>query len=839
MAELTKPQYSNQKLYPSDRKVYQVQPERSDFARPSNIPNQSLTASRVFDSLAKSLDNFHGLYQQSENTANQLQARQVINNKLAHNANLKEMLTLHLPETDFQNIKLKDVIKKVRTIDGQGNSELFIGKNGEHNISIMSMPEGLSPEVEAMVEETFIREDTGFIGSLISQVGAVQQEQSTLILAQAEQEYKTGLFHDYANNGRYQGRQEAEKRRQILLSEITKLAETNSYNATEIRDKREKTVQMMLQAEFDYMYGREGVEGGRTAEQTRRDVLRRAEKGKFDFVTQNGKTIKLNPDYYQNRLYTTTEKHRQQKINEAESDEIDQQSLNLQNELKRIVEKGEITLESVFNNTYNDIVKHGEYDKIPRSQIFKMLHDRQLELLRKDASEEKIENASELQDQLSIMRSKLSTDKGYKENIKNYATLQNGKWEPKDIKTLKGLYGESFRKSHVRDMITAYDIGVTKNEKILKLAIEKDSVKSFISEQEARISAGAEGTANVLDDFANGKFNKKTGEVTYLLDEDKIQKGQPGYHRIQSLLKDSDFPEATEKQILATKKSILSTIINSAANNSRKLNEALLKEQKGQEVFEKDMTMRMDSITTDYINSLDAMIKNGDNQFLERTKPWDNKAPNLVQLNRITAYKSTLDRITDLVQNKKTYNLEDLKKIISDLNQYKLNGMPLGEEKNALLTRYTNVVSNHLESYFDNINNNPRATGFAETNQEAYFKENGKYDMGAYQNWLRKKGKEYSRATVISDETKEKIKNLNNINQEDATTDFHNLWNVLNMYGEPLSWGNDMAYKNIFNELPEKFKIDFNNMVTAKGVLNFDNFKASWSRGKDDVKGMK
>ena len=838
MATIEKPQYHNPKQYPQDRRVYQVTPAREEFTRPSNIPNQQLTASKVFDSLAKSVDNFQGLYQQSENTANQLQAREVINNKLAHNANLKEMLKLHLPETDFQNIKLKDVIEKVRTIDGQGNSELFIGKNGEHNISIMSMPEGLSPEVEEMVEETFIREDTGFIESLISQVGSVQQEQSTLILSQAEQEYKTGLFHDYANNGRYQGRQEAEKRRQILLNEITRLAETNSWNATEIRDKREKTVQMMLQAEFDWMYQREGVEGGKTAEQTRRDVLRNAEKGGFNFVTQNGATIRLNPDYYQNRLYTTTEKHRQQKIDKVESDEIDQQRLNLQNELKRIVEKGEINLESVFNNTYNDLIKHGEYDKIPRSQIFKMLHDRQLELLRKDASEEKLEDASQLEDQLSIMRSKLSTDKGYKENIKNYANLKNGKWEPKDKEILKELYGKSFRKSHVRDMITAYDIGVTKNEKILKLAIEKDSVKSFISEQEARISAGAEGTANVLEDFAVGKINKKTGEVTYLLDEDKIQKGQPGYHKIQSLLNASEFPEATEKQILATKKSILSQIINSAANNSRRLNEALLKEQKGQEVSERDMTMRMDSITTDYINSLDAMVKNGDNQFLERTKPWDNKAPNLVQLNRITAYKSTLDRITDLVQNKKTYDLQELRKVTNDLNSYKLNGVPLSKEKNALLTRYINVVSNHLEKYYDDIDNRPRATGFGETNQEAYFKENGKYDMEAYQNWLRKKGKNDKRAIVISDETKEKIKNLNNINREDATTDFNSLYGTLSMYGEPFSWGYEMAHKNIFQELPEKFKIDFNNMITGKGVLNVDNFKASWLRDKDDVKGM-
>jgi len=74
MATIEKPQYHNPKQYPQDRRVYQVTPAREEFTRPSNIPNQQLTASKVFDSLAKSVDNFQGLYQQSENTANQLQA---------------------------------------------------------------------------------------------------------------------------------------------------------------------------------------------------------------------------------------------------------------------------------------------------------------------------------------------------------------------------------------------------------------------------------------------------------------------------------------------------------------------------------------------------------------------------------------------------------------------------------------------------------------------------------------------------------------------------------------------------------------------------------------------
>jgi len=64
------------------------------------------------------------------------------------------------------------------------------------------------------------------------------------------------------------------------------------------------------------------------------------------------------------------------------------------------------------------------------------------------------------------------------------------------------------------------------------------------------------------------------------------------------------------------------------------------------------------------------------------------------------------------------------------------------------------------------------------------------------------------------------------------------LYGALSMYGEPLTWGYEMAYKNIMNELPEKFMIDFDNMVTGKGRLNLSNFRSSWSRGKEDIRGI-
>ena len=99
MAELTKPQYSNPKSYPSDRKVYPITSARTDFNRPSEVPDQMFAVANVFKALGEGIDNYQTLYKQSEDTANQLQARDLINQKIKHTANLKELLALHLPNT--------------------------------------------------------------------------------------------------------------------------------------------------------------------------------------------------------------------------------------------------------------------------------------------------------------------------------------------------------------------------------------------------------------------------------------------------------------------------------------------------------------------------------------------------------------------------------------------------------------------------------------------------------------------------------------------------------------------------------------------------------------------
>ena len=206
MAELTKPQYSNPKSYPSDRKIYQVQPARSDFARPSEVPDQMFAVANVFKALGEGIDNYQTLYKESQDTANQLQARDIINQKIKHTAKQDELLAIHLPHTKYQDLGVEDALKKLRTMDLEGRSDYNVGANNEQNISLWQIQEDWNPEVKAMVSDTFIRQDVNFMKSLMGRLNSVQSEHATLILSNLEADYKTGLSRDYyTTNTRSEG----------------------------------------------------------------------------------------------------------------------------------------------------------------------------------------------------------------------------------------------------------------------------------------------------------------------------------------------------------------------------------------------------------------------------------------------------------------------------------------------------------------------------------------------------------------------------------------------------------------------------------------------------------
>ena len=499
MAELTKPQYQSNRS-----QVYNVAPAQEQYRGPDPDAGQvDMSNAKIFESLLDGMDVFAEIYKESENTANQLQARDLIVQKTKHTQNLKEMLALHLPDTKYEDLKLADVLSKVRTMDSEGRSDLNIGATNEHNISIMQLPENISPQVKAMIEETFIRQDVDFMTSLMGHVEKVQSEQATLILSNYEADFKAGLFRDYhTTNTRSEGNALAVPRLKTLFAEIDALAKTNSWTGLEIEAKKQSAGQIMLQHEFDQSYFREG-NSSRTSEQIRKDVIKYAKKGDFHYLNEKNEKVYLDPTYYKDRVFNHAEQERINNINTREHDKLERQKVNLSRAIRKRVHEGNFALEPF----YRELIENDEYSEIEKDHIFNRLHAEEIRVLNEDATDDEKELNNRLLNKLSIITGELGSDSEFEKNISKYATksTKTGKWEPKSRDELRELTDlPNFEQRHIRDYITVYNQGQVKNATLLKAAKNSSLTKEFVDVQMQRFKS-VTGIASFFQDFAEDK----------------------------------------------------------------------------------------------------------------------------------------------------------------------------------------------------------------------------------------------------------------------------------------------------------------------------------------------
>lgn len=850
MAQIQKPDYSK---ITSRSQVYNVRPQQEAYrGADPNAGQVDLSTGQIFDKLVDSIGNFTELHLRSEQTANQLQARDIINKKIKHTQNLKELLFLHLPNTKYQDLKLGDVLSKVRKMDLEGKSDLNIGATNEHNISIMQLPENLNSEVKAMVEDTFIKQDSDFLSSLMGQVENVQSEQTALIMSKYESDFKTGIYQDFHTaKNRYDGFQAANNRRLTLNAEIDALAKTNSWSSLEIADKKRSAGQLMLQQDFNSSFYREGT-ADRTEKELRNDVLEMAKRGDFNYVDETGATVKLNPDFYSARQFTNQEQNRQLKINTKENDIIESQKLELVKRIRKITKEGKINLDSVLGNTFTELTKDGQLNKLSKSEIFKILHNEELIIIKKGASNADNLAINKLQEELSILRSKLSTDKKFEANISEYADkvyvdskpdkkqgtrkIWNGKYKPKSTKDLKEKYGDKFEQRHIREVITAYESGKAKNQEMFNITMGDSQVKQFITDQEQRIGSGATGVATFLQDIATATVSAN-GEVTYFLDEDKLAPGTPMGTRLRNAGIDisARFPDASPQNVIATKKHILQKLINSASKESKRIHDALLKKQIGEKVTPTELTSRLDRIAGNYHTSLEAMKAQGNEALGKRVGPWKNKKPNEAQLNTVLAFTGVLDRITDHAQDKGKYNIDELERHKNELRKGKINGVSIDKRYSSSISAYAQRVATELENRQIELLKDGRNIGFEETKQKDFLQNTGKYDMQKFFTWADKKGLNTNSIEIISSVEKELITGLHTSpNLQEAYGKFLSLLPTLNQYGTMGSRGYDVALQNIMDNLPRPYRHDFKFLVKG-GLIDIEQIKIAYMADKEDI----
>jgi len=831
MAQIQKPDYSK---ITSRSQVYNVRPQQEAYrGADPNAGQVDLSTGQIFDKLVDSIGNFTELHLRSEQTANQLQARDIINKKIKHTQNLKELLFLHLPNTKYQDLKLGDVLSKVRKMDLEGKSDLNIGATNEHNVSIMQLPENLNPEVKAMVEDTFIKQDSDFLSSLMGQVENVQSEQATLILSNLEADFKSGLSRDYyTTNSRSEGNDLAIPRLNTLFAEIDALAKTNSWSALEIEGKKQSAGQMMLQAEFDQSFNRLGT-NTRTSEDVRKQVMEMAKEGSFHYLNEHNEKIYLNSDYYKDKVFNEVAQERINKINTRKYDVLESQKVNLSTVIRKKLSDGNFK----FDLFYRELIENDEFSEIGRDHIFDRLRALEIKQDNKGASDSKIALNSRLLEKLSVITSELSTDSEFEKNISKYAirNRKTGKWEPKSAKTLRTEFKlPNFEERYIRDHITVYNQSQFKNDALLKSAKNSSLTKEFVSIQSQRFTS-IPGIASFITDFGEGKEDQH-GNTTWSVDDRKIKAGTPGGQLLSefNLNEDIGLKNANPKDILATKKHIIQSLLNKATIESKKLNDKLLKDQAGALVKEEDMTARYQDITSSFSKNYQAMVVAGDEVYKSTVKDWKNKKPNLIQTIEIEAYKHLLHRVTDHGQKKNSYDLVQLNTHIKELRDGKINGSPVNKKFASMSQNYMMAVANDLEVRKNNLIKDGRNIGFIETGQEAILEETGKYDMNKWYKWAVKKKLDHSNIQIISSKEADMMQNINDIPQNDALVQYSELFNILSRYGNPRSLGRKVALKNIFTNLPEKYRMHFS-LIQEDGHYDPAIIKRIWNHGRIDI----
>ena len=294
MADIEKPQYHNPRQYPQDRQIYQVNPERKFASRPSSVPNTMHTASNVFDSLISSLGQYQDIYLQSEQTANRLQAKNIIINKLKHHEGLLTSLDINLQNTAPEHISLKDIVEKIGTRDQQNKSELYIGENLDVNISPMMVPDDIPDAVKDLVEEQFIRMDTQLLQKILSGVEQAQTRYDTQFLNAEQKNFRVAIKSAFrSQDDSYTGKKNSEP---ILEDMMAKILERSTEGGTldryETSEQMNNSIQTILQEWY--------LHDMRNPNIRKHDVIEKAERGLYKW----GDTHVLDPEFYQTDVIT-------------------------------------------------------------------------------------------------------------------------------------------------------------------------------------------------------------------------------------------------------------------------------------------------------------------------------------------------------------------------------------------------------------------------------------------------------------------------------------------------------------------------------------------------------
>jgi len=249
MAELVKPQYHSKSTYPSSRSsVYNVTPAQEQYRGPDPDAGQvDLSTAKIFDQIQNGLEVFAEIYAQSEKTANVLQAKGLLMDKMKDTQRITELLNTELPNTGYEHLKLKDVLDKYKSVDEIGRTDLYIGNELQHNISALQMPTDINDHVKAMIEDDWLKMDVGIINDIIGKVNETQSKQTLAFMSQYEAQYRGKFLNTYISiKDEDEADKEAQKLHDALDAQVDELGNLGTWDISQRRDQKLKNGQIRL-----------------------------------------------------------------------------------------------------------------------------------------------------------------------------------------------------------------------------------------------------------------------------------------------------------------------------------------------------------------------------------------------------------------------------------------------------------------------------------------------------------------------------------------------------------------------------------------------------------------
>ena len=708
MAELKNPKYQ------VGREIYSSRPGTNQALGQSNVIDNMTNTNNVFDQLINSLDVYQSIFHKSQQTANRLQANDLINQKTKHHNNLKNELAVHLPQTAPQHLALKDVIKKLGTRDGQGRSDLNIGTNLDINISPMLLDDTLPDEIKSLVENHFISLDQDLISSVLGGVEVAQSNYDKHLMNVESRNARSKMKQAFAfGTTRFDGANRAKEILGVQIANIQKRAiEGGTLDEYEIQIETDKAIQGYLEE----LFLRDMADPAMSRETVIKNAERSVYKDKF-----NGQDHFLSTTFYQQYITKRNERTENERIRNEEKSEQEQIALNF----------------DAYKERMKDLIKEKGFGVFDRSVVLSELADMKVNV--KDAlawinTKTQQNKTSEQYNLEQDLIANLAFDSGLLYKLTDFAKDSKGKaikdkdgnlkLIPKNKPELKNaiarLYGDKYEKAHslidegfISQLIKG-ELLQTRRDKEIKLNRSQQSYIHSLSVD----AMGVHGAGDVIDLF--GHVTDK-GEIV-------INGGKIAAHGGLREL----WGEGNQSQKISAIAPILASAIRTHNQH--------LKKMKGDQIGDGHSAV-LGSIEREYYTNLQVRMPLALNKqklpIWEPSRQGNNKSRTSAQLVKESAIEQRLmglRQIGENIVNRSYTQLEnDLEIIKKDYSDSVYTNNIKGMVENAIIARRKNLLAETAHLALKETNQLEAYNNGQEINVDELYKWHKQYGVGGKQ----------------------------------------------------------------------------------------------------------